>query len=75
MGTQSRIEVQLNGEQKVKAYGLIVYGAMTTLAGGVLAERRHAFILVAALGLIALIIGLITLARRTASDHLRKNMR
>ena len=64
MGTRSRKGAASDGEQKVKGYGLLVYGGMMALGGGILAGERPVFLLVAALGACAFIFGLLTVIRR-----------
>jgi uncharacterized membrane protein HdeD (DUF308 family) len=70
METGSQKETNSDGEDKVKGWGLIVYGGMMMLGGGMLAMNRPGFIVVAAIGSIAFVIGLVALSRRFR-QHLR----
>jgi len=69
METRSRQQASSDSEQKLKGYGLLFYGGMTALCGGILAESRPAFILVVAPGFIAFVIGLLTLVQRASSKR------
>lgn len=74
MDTRARQQISSDSERKVKGYGLLFYGGMIALCGGILAEGRPAFFLVVAPGLIAFVIGLLTLIRR-AGEHRRRDER
>jgi len=79
-GKWSRKIVASYGEMKVKGYGLFVYGGMMMLGGGMLALGHPVFILVAAPGLLAFLLGLHTLVqrarrKRAARRHVRNDKR
>jgi len=65
MEYRSRKVVEPDDDQKIKAWGLTVYGGMLTMAGGILAGERPAFILVAVLGFVAFIAGVRTMIQRS----------
>jgi hypothetical protein len=77
MGNRSRKNLQPGGGEKLKGYGLVVYGAMM-IGGGMLAKGHPAFIVVAVFGVVAFILGVRSLVRhaqqeRVARNHLRNH--
>jgi hypothetical protein len=73
MRTQWRKPIPPKSEEKLQGIGLLVYGAMM-LGGGLTAPRQPELLAVAALGLIALIIGLQTLARPALREHAARKL-